>query len=65
MAKRPPLSTGTVKSKRFAFTLDKMTSRSTPGDFTGYHCCRHSEVRKIVQGLEEGMELFIPHRQSA
>ena len=33
MAKRPPLSTGTVKSKRFDFTLDDDDFEDTPGDF--------------------------------
>ena len=33
MAKRPPLSTGTVKSVRFDFALDDDDFEDTPGDF--------------------------------
>ena len=33
MAKRSPLSTGTVKSVRFNFTLDDDDFEDTPGDF--------------------------------
>ena len=33
MAKRPPLSTGTVKSVRFDFALDDDHFEDTPGDF--------------------------------
>ena len=55
MAKRSPLSTGTVKSKRFDFTLDDDDFEDTPGDFiariiapkarTNLDCCVLSEQR--------------------
>ena len=59
------LSAFQLRASALTSRLMTTTLRSTPWDFTGYHCCRHSEVHQIVQGLEEGMELFIPHRQSA
>ena len=53
MAKRPPLSTGTVKSKRFDFALDDDDFEDTPGDFiarviapkvqSNLNCCVLSE----------------------
>ena len=55
MAKRLPLSTGTVKSKRFDFTLDDDAFEDTPGDFSAriiapearsnLNCCVLSEQR--------------------
>ena len=55
MAKRPPLSTGTVKSKRFDFSLDDDDFEDTPGDLiarviapkarSNLNCCILSEQR--------------------
>ena len=55
MAKRPPLSTGTVKSKRFDFALDDDDFEDTPGDLiarviapkarSNLNCCILSEQR--------------------
>ena len=57
MAKRPPLSTGTVKSKRFDFALDDNDFEDTPGDFiarviatkarSNLNCCILSEQRMV------------------
>ena len=55
MAKRPPLSAGTVKSVRFDFTLDDDDFEDTPGDFivrtiapkarSNLNCCVLTERR--------------------
>ena len=55
MAKRPPLSTGTVTSKRFDFALDDDDFEDTPGDLiarviapkarSNLNCCILSEQR--------------------
>ena len=55
IAKRSPLSTGTLKIKRFDFTLDDDDFEDTPGDFiariiapkarTNLNCCVLSEQR--------------------
>ena len=57
MTKRPPLSTGTVKTKRFDFALDDDDFENTPGDFiarviapkvrSNLNCCILSEQRMV------------------
>ena len=61
MAKRPPLSTGTVKNVRFDFALDDDDFEDTPGDFiirliapktrSNLNCCVLTEQRMAKRPL--------------
>ena len=53
MAKRPPLSTGTVKSVRFDFAPDDDDFEDTPGDFIARIIAPKARTNLEMQSMTE------------